>query len=118
MASKKMILGKFHASTSEEALTNAERFYLQHYENIRRLVPPERLLEYKLGSGWEPLCDFLGKEVPPEEFPWLNETGELRERILNHQKKLLRAAWVRVSPFLAIIAVAAGGYLAKDYHVF
>jgi hypothetical protein len=56
--------------------------------------------------------------VPLEEFPWLNETGELRERILNHQKKLLRATWVRVFPFLAIIAVAVGGYLAKDYHVF
>jgi hypothetical protein len=51
MASKKMILGKFHASTAEEVLTNAERFYLQHYENIRRLVPPEKLLEYRLSSG-------------------------------------------------------------------
>lgn len=26
-------------------------------------------------DGWEPLCEFLGKEVPDEPFPHLNATG-------------------------------------------
>lgn len=31
---------------------------------IRGLVPKERFLEYYVSEGWEPLCEFLGKEVP------------------------------------------------------
>ncbi|KAL8945884.1 MAG: hypothetical protein Q9222_007637, partial [Ikaeria aurantiellina] len=49
--------------------------YLDHYENVRRSVPKERLLEYRVQEGWEPLCRFLGKEVPVgEEFPNVNDT--------------------------------------------
>ncbi|KAL8714086.1 MAG: hypothetical protein Q9220_001814 [cf. Caloplaca sp. 1 TL-2023] len=49
--------------------------YLKHYEEVRRTVPRERLLEYRVQEGWEPLCAFLGKEVPVgEEFPRVNDT--------------------------------------------
>ncbi|KAL9595643.1 MAG: hypothetical protein Q9219_006311 [cf. Caloplaca sp. 3 TL-2023] len=47
--------------------------YLEHYEHVRRVVPKERLLEYDVKEGWEPLCRFLGKEVPQEEFPNVND---------------------------------------------
>jgi hypothetical protein len=30
-------------------------------------------LEFKLKDGWKPLCEFLGKEVPNEPFPHVNE---------------------------------------------
>ncbi|KAI4136802.1 MAG: hypothetical protein L6R39_007606 [Caloplaca ligustica] len=43
--------------------------YNAHYDHVRRAVPKERLLEYDVKEGWEPLCRFLGKEVPAEEFP-------------------------------------------------
>ena len=102
-----MLLGKFAASNAAEILANAEKVYLQHYENIRRLVPPERLLEYKLGSGWDPLCEFLGKEVPREEFPWLNNSGEMVKRIRNLQSRALWQVWVKVSPFIFVGVVAA-----------
>lgn len=39
---------------------------------IRGLVPPERLLEWNVQEGWEPLCKFLDKEVPDEPFPHVN----------------------------------------------
>lgn len=39
-------------------------------------MPEERLLEYEIKEGWEPLCRFLGKEVPGEDFPRVNDTGE------------------------------------------
>jgi sulfotransferase family protein len=26
-------------------------------------------LEYRVGQGWKPLCEFLGKDVPEEDFP-------------------------------------------------
>jgi len=39
---------------------------------IRGLVPPERLLEWNIADGWEPLCKFLGKPAPNIEFPHAN----------------------------------------------
>ena len=40
---------------------------------FKELVPPERLLLYRLGSGWGPLCEFLGDKVPDGPFPRGNE---------------------------------------------
>ncbi|CAL8584280.1 hypothetical protein XPA_009884 [Xanthoria parietina] len=47
--------------------------FLKHYDHVRKVVPKDRLLEYELGSGWESLCGFLGKEVPKGEFPRVND---------------------------------------------
>ncbi|KAL8706898.1 MAG: hypothetical protein Q9201_000058 [Fulgogasparrea decipioides] len=49
--------------------------YNRHYEHVREVVPKERLLEWSVEEGWEPLCKFLGKKVPEEEgFPYVNDT--------------------------------------------
>lgn len=40
-------------------------------------VPPERLLVYRAGDGWEPLCAFLGVPVPPEPYPRVNSREEM-----------------------------------------
>jgi hypothetical protein len=53
-----------------------------HYEHIRDIVPPERLLEYILGTGRGPLCQFLSKEEPQEEFPRLNHEQVMKEKIV------------------------------------
>jgi hypothetical protein len=47
--------------------------HLKYNEMIRRLVPRERLLEYNVKEGWEPLCKFLGKGVPKGDFTRLND---------------------------------------------
>lgn len=39
---------------------------------IRGLVPKERLLEWNVQEGWEPLCQFLDKDIPDEPFPHVN----------------------------------------------
>lgn len=39
---------------------------------IRGLVPKDRLLEWYIEDGWEPLCQFLGKPIPDVEFPHAN----------------------------------------------
>ncbi|EFQ99680.1 hypothetical protein MGYG_02693 [Nannizzia gypsea CBS 118893] len=46
--------------------------YREHVEYIRQNVPSELLLEYSVEQGWEPLCKFLDKEKPAEEFPRSN----------------------------------------------
>lgn len=39
------------------------------------MVPKDRLLEWSADEGWEPLCRFLGKEVPDMPFPHANAHG-------------------------------------------
>jgi hypothetical protein len=50
--------------------------YEQHNAAVRATIPPERLLEFQVSEGWEPLCSFLGKAVPEAPFPRLNSTEE------------------------------------------
>ncbi len=68
-------------------------------EEVRRRVPPERLLVFDVREGWGPLCSFLGVEIPGKPFPRLNEAREMRRR-------LLRLATVSaVAPALAVVMV-------------
>lgn len=47
-----------------------------HNAQVKRTIPADRLLVYELGSGWEPLCQFLGAEIPNEPFPHTNTTAD------------------------------------------
>ncbi len=55
--------------------------YEQHYDRVRRAVPAEQLLDYRVQEGWEPLCRFLGVDVPDEPFPRVNVGVSLRDNI-------------------------------------
>ena len=55
--------------------------YSAHNDEVKRRVPPDRLLVYETGAGWEPLCAFLDVAVPAEPFPRLNDRAEFRARI-------------------------------------
>jgi hypothetical protein len=57
------------------------RVFQQHYERVRRTVPAERLLVYRVQEGWEPLCWFLGVDVPDEPFPRVNVGDNLLHNI-------------------------------------
>ncbi len=59
----------------------AMQVFEQHNASVRRTAPPDRLIEYEVGSGWEPLCEALGVPVPDEEYPRTNTTEEYRERL-------------------------------------
>ncbi len=73
----------------------------RHNEEVRRRVPPGRLLVYDVKEGWAPLCEFLGVEAPEEPFPHLNDTREMRRRLLG----LVAAS--AAAPVLAMAAVSA-----------
>ncbi|MET9845929.1 sulfotransferase family protein [Streptomyces ossamyceticus] len=55
----------------QEAIASFER----HNEAVRAAVDPDRLLVYEVRQGWEPLCAFLGVDVPDKPFPRGNEAG-------------------------------------------
>lgn len=61
----------------DKVMKRARGTYRSHYADIRATVPKEKLLEYELGSGWEPLCKFLGKDVPNVPFPNRNDAATL-----------------------------------------
>lgn len=52
--------------------------YERHNAQVRSSVPAERLLEFDVAEGWDPLCDFLGVPKPEEPFPRLNDTAKFR----------------------------------------
>ena len=52
--------------------------YERHNENVRATAPPDRLLDWRTGDGWEPICRALGVDIPDEPFPHVNTTDEFR----------------------------------------
>lgn len=48
--------------------------------DVRASAPPERLLVWRPGDGWEPICTALGLPVPEAPFPHMNTTEEFRQR--------------------------------------
>lgn len=94
-----------YGQTSQEIKDNLRKVYDEHYATIRRVTPPERLLEYKLGSGWEPLCKFLDKPIPDVPFPWLNEGERLKEFFKFLEKRVATNALKNVISVIGPLAV-------------
>lgn len=65
--------GSWDAVLDEEATVAA---YEAHVAHVRATCPPERLVEWSVGDGWEPLATALGVPVPDEPFPHLNSRAE------------------------------------------
>lgn len=80
-ALRKECMGFTGASTYAESSDpkTLRQVYDRHHETIRKMVPPDQLLEMELGDGWSPLCKFLGKSVPDREFPNVNDRASLRK---------------------------------------
>lgn len=76
-----MVRGWFKAESQQQLEENARQTYREHYDNVRKWTPKERLLDFQLEDGWEPLCEFLGVDVPDDPFPRINDADELQKRI-------------------------------------
>lgn len=55
-------------------------YFRAHTQKVQETIPPERLLIYKAGQGWAPLCAFLGVDVPDEPYPAENSRAEFKAR--------------------------------------
>ena len=58
--------------------TEAKRAFEAHNADVRASVPADRLIDYRPGDGWAPICEKLGLAVPSEPFPHVNSTEEFR----------------------------------------
>ena len=59
-----------------------EAYMPKHVEYIRSIVPKENLLEFHPRDGWEPLCKFIGKDVPKGDFPYVNKGNWTRNYVI------------------------------------
>ena len=70
-----------------------KRCFREHNSHVRRLVGDEKLLEFEASQGWEPLCRFLGKDVPAMDFPRVNDTENFRKlHVTGSPGRVLRLA--------------------------
>ena len=81
-------LGTFAAGHSPEQLI--ERM-IAHNEDVKRAIPAERLLVWKVTDGWEPLCEFLEVDVPAEPLPHVNDRDTFLERVTDGALDALQA---------------------------
>lgn len=73
--------GFFKAHSRQEMQEKARKMYEEHYAFVEKVTPKKQLLKFKLDDGWGPLCEFLDKPVPDVEFPRVNESAALSEKI-------------------------------------
>jgi hypothetical protein len=52
-----------------------------HNEEVKRVIPANRLLVHELTAGWEPLCKFLDVPVPDAAFPHVNRTADFQQMV-------------------------------------
>ncbi len=55
--------------------------YNRHNAHVRATAPKSRLVVWKPGDGWAPICAALQLPVPAEPFPHVNTTDEFNARI-------------------------------------
>ncbi len=55
--------------------------YREHCDEVRSVIAPERLIECTPESGWAPLCEALGVDVPADDYPRLNTTDSFRQHL-------------------------------------
>ena len=77
-----MVIGLMQAKFTPDFLDAdaAKRAYDEHNDRVRERVPADRLLEWRPGDGWDPICERLGLDVPAVPFPHTNSTAEFQER--------------------------------------
>ena len=77
-------LSNIRAHIHDRAFMTAH--FRRHNEEVKRAIPPERLLIYEAGQGWEPLCKFLGVPVPDAPYPSENSKAEFIARVAAMKK--------------------------------
>lgn len=93
---------------------NGKQMYVNHYNRIRQLVSPDRLLEYSVKQGREPLCAFVDKPVPDTPFPRVNSTDEF----LDHTSSMYNmGVWLFFKRILVLFVAPIGIAASAAYIV-
>jgi Sulfotransferase domain len=58
-----------HHIWKDDFPTTGLESYRLHNDAVREAARGRKSLEYRVNEGWKPLCEFLGVDVPEEDFP-------------------------------------------------
>jgi hypothetical protein len=89
--------------------------YREHNERVRAVIPRDKLLVFNVKQGWEPLCEFLGVEVPDVPFPRANVNSEdivYFFNYLNVPKKMFKEVVFMLTVLVMIFAAVIFAFLA------
>jgi hypothetical protein len=89
--------------------SRARDVYEEYYSKVREAAGG-RYLEYHLGDGWEPLCEFLGKDVPDVPFPRLNDRADHAAFTKKNTREMTFAGLKVAGPVVAIVIGVAFYY--------
>ena len=78
-------------------------FYNKHIEDVKATVPPDKLLIFSVDQGWEPLCKFLGVDVPATPFPNVNDKAQVKKTIGDFTKGAYIILGIGVVVLIAIL---------------
>ncbi|MBN4047450.1 hypothetical protein JYT71_00430 [Acidimicrobiaceae bacterium AH-315-P05] len=82
----------------------AKTVFADHIADVTAAISPNRLLTFNVAEGWEPLCEFLGCEVPDEPFPHLNDAAAFQRKIrLLHVVRAMPAIIAAVCLLLLVV---------------
>ncbi|TPP65495.1 hypothetical protein FGIG_09514 [Fasciola gigantica] len=63
--------------------------FIRWNQEVKQVVPADRLLVFNVKDGWEPLCTFLNKPIPDVRFPRFNERAHAKSRMKRYYKRAL-----------------------------
>mmetsp|Transcript_16955 Transcript_16955/g.39938 ORF Transcript_16955/g.39938 Transcript_16955/m.39938 type:complete len:255 (-) Transcript_16955:190-954(-) len=70
----------------EQNKETAIESYEEHNRRVRALVPEDKLLEYSVKEGWEPLCKFMEiDDCPTTPFPKTNSARSVQVQVISGQ---------------------------------
>jgi len=65
--------------------------YRQHNNFVLQNAPKDKLLIWKLGDGWKPICEFLELPIPNKPFPHSNKNASLWDDLSSENSTIKRA---------------------------
>jgi hypothetical protein len=74
--------GVFQNKLEDKA--HAITVFNRHIDEVKRVVPQERLLIFEARQGWEPLCSFLNVRVPVDKPYPHKHKGDVVRNFLKH----------------------------------
>ncbi|KAI3550647.1 hypothetical protein CSPX01_01697 [Colletotrichum filicis] len=67
---------------------NGKAYFQRHHEEVRAFrTDGRKFLELRPGDGWEPLCAFLGAEVPNVPFPRSDDWAEYKKKVEQERRE-------------------------------
>ncbi len=86
---QRLMVDRIFETTFDGKLTDEDYaigVFNRHTEEVKATIAPERLLVYETGTGWEPICDFMGLPVPDTPYPHSNSTADFRKHFPANRK--------------------------------